>query len=64
MPSAWNGYKIHYRYRQTVYHIAFSRLPADSAATSQLFLDGQEIPGPTFPLHDDHREHGVEFKFR
>jgi cyclic beta-1,2-glucan synthetase len=64
MPAAWNSYKIHYRYRQTVYHITFSRLAADSAATTQLFLDGQEIPGPTFPLHDDHREHGVEFKFR
>src|SRR6185503_17495873 len=30
MPAAWNSYKMHYRYRQTVYHITFTRLAADS----------------------------------
>ena len=37
LPKAWTTYKIHYRYRQTVYHITITRLAADSAdATSAL----------------------------
>ena len=26
LPKTWNTYKIHYRYRQTVYHITITRL--------------------------------------
>jgi hypothetical protein len=54
--------KIHYRYRQRVYHITISRLVADSAGANQLFLDGQELAGETVPLVDDRREHFVELK--
>ncbi|MDO8545377.1 MAG: glucoamylase family protein [Opitutaceae bacterium] len=64
MPKAWPGYKIHYRYRQTVYHISFSRLPADSPEETALSVDGERISGTTIPLQDDRREHAVEMKFR
>ena len=64
VPPGWDSYKIHYRYRQTVYHITITRLAADATDASQLFLDGQEISGTTLPLQDDHREHAVEFKTR
>jgi cellobiose phosphorylase len=62
VPKSWTSCKIHYRYRQTVYHITISRLAADSASANQLFLDGQELAGEMVPLVDDRREHSVELK--
>jgi cellobiose phosphorylase len=62
LPKKWAGYKIHYRYRQTIYHIAITRLAADSGEANQLFLDGKELAGKTILLVDDRREHSVELK--
>jgi cellobiose phosphorylase len=62
LPKDWTTYKIHYRYRQTVYHITISRLAAEAVPVNQLFLDGQELTAKTVPLVDDHREHFVELK--
>lgn len=62
LPANWPSYKIHYRYRQTVYHITISRLTADWADGNQLFLDGNELNSKTLPLVDDRQEHFVEFK--
>ena len=64
LPKAWTNCKIHYRYRQTVYHITVSRLPADSGQVAALSIDGEEIAGCTIPLRDDGREHAVEMKVR
>ena len=64
LPNTWATFKIHYRYRQTVYHITITRLAADSADTNLLSLDGQEISGETIPLRDDRQEHAVEMKVR
>jgi cellobiose phosphorylase len=64
MPKSWSTYKIHYRYRQTVYHISFTRTAAATAVTKQLILDGQEVSGDTIRLVDDHQEHAVEMKVR
>jgi len=55
-------YKIHYRYRQTVYHITISRLATDACRGDLLFLDGEELAVKTVPLMDDRREHFVELK--
>jgi len=62
LPKNWPACKIHYRYRQTVYHISITRLLAGSADADQLFLDGKELAAPTVPLVDDRREHTVELK--
>ncbi len=62
MPKSWPGYKIHYRYRQTVYHISISRLAPGSANTILLSLDGQDTSGSTIPLRDDRCQHVVEMK--
>jgi len=64
LPNAWTTFKIHYRYRQTVFHITIARLDADSSGASLLTLDGQGMPGDTIPLRDDRREHVVEMKIR
>jgi len=60
LPSSWPAYKIHYRYRKTVYHITISRLATDAGTMNRLTLDGQEISGQTIPLRDDRQEHTVE----
>jgi cellobiose phosphorylase len=62
LPKNWTTCKIHYRYRQTVYHIAMTRLTARSPSGNQLLLDGKELATQTIPLVDDRREHSVEFK--
>jgi cellobiose phosphorylase len=64
LPQAWPSLKIHYRYRQTVYHITISRLAADAPGDTRIVVDGQEQPGATLPLIDDRREHFAELKFR
>ena len=63
LPNGWNTCKIHYRYKKTVYHIAFTRLGADSTGANRLFLDGKELAVATLPLVDDNREHFAELKF-
>jgi cellobiose phosphorylase len=62
-PKSWTSYKIHYRYRQTVYHITLVRLAVDSSEQPQLVLDGQTQAEATIPLVDDQREHFVEYRF-
>jgi cellobiose phosphorylase len=62
LPKSWTTYKIHYRYRQTVYHITISRLATNAAEAHQLFLDGEELAVKTVPLVNDRREHFVELK--
>jgi cellobiose phosphorylase len=60
IPKGWNSYKVHYRYRQTVYHITIKRLVGEWEESNQLVLDGKELAGKTIPLVDDRREHFVE----
>jgi cellobiose phosphorylase len=60
LPRDWNAYKVHYRFHQTVYHIAIAR-PADAATPGRLRVDGVEVEGTAFPLQDDRREHQVEY---
>jgi cellobiose phosphorylase len=62
MPAAWTSFKIHYRYRQTIYHITVTRIAADAANVYPLCIDGQDLAGNTIPLRDDNMEHAVEFK--
>ena len=63
-PPSWTNYKIHYRHRQTVYHITISRLAADGTGANELSLDGQNLTEETIPLTDDHIEHFVELRAR
>ncbi|MFA5205287.1 MAG: glucoamylase family protein [Lentisphaeria bacterium] len=59
LPQTWTTFTIHYRYRQTVYHITVTRGPPEAAAP-RITLDGHELPGMTVPLQDDQHEHRVE----
>lgn len=62
LPKSWNTYKIHYRYRQTVYHITITRVSAGSMDAHRLTLDGRDLAENSVPLEDDRREHSVEMK--
>jgi cyclic beta-1,2-glucan synthetase len=62
LPSDWSTMKIHYRFRQTVYHITYTRWGEGGPLPSPT-LDGQALPSPSIPLQDDHREHFVELRF-
>jgi cyclic beta-1,2-glucan synthetase len=62
LPKNWTTYKIHYRYRRTLYHISISRLVDEAPPSGQIALDGQELAGTTIPLVDDSREHRVEMR--
>jgi len=62
IPKGWTTYKVHYRYRQTVYHITITRSVAKTVKENQLFLDGEELGTKTLPLLDDQNEHAVELK--
>jgi cellobiose phosphorylase len=59
LPADWAGFTVHYRFRETVYHIAVHQTPHEAGAR-RLILDGQEQVGLALPLVDDRREHQVE----
>ena len=63
MPADWQAFKIHYRYRETVYHIAVSQSRAGEDGTTagmSVTVDGLERHDRAIPLVDDHLEHVVE----
>jgi cellobiose phosphorylase len=62
LPNSWTTCKIHYRYRQTVYHITITRLLSKGTSANRLVLDGTELAVNAVPLLDDRREHSVELK--
>jgi cyclic beta-1,2-glucan synthetase len=60
-PEQWQEYKIHYRYRDTLYHIVVA--PAQSADAQQcLVVDGVQQPDGVIELVDDQRVHSVELR--
>ena len=63
LPADWQDFKFHYRYRETVYHIAVSQKRAGDAGRSvvtSITVDGIAQPERVISLIDDHREHVVE----
>ena len=50
LPKTWSTFTLHYRYRQTPYHIRITRLPDAPPGASRLTLDGQAIAGNMHPL--------------
>jgi cellobiose phosphorylase len=60
LPAAWTGFRIHYRFRQTLYHITIRRLDAKAAEAPQWTLDGKPLAGPVIPLVDDRQEHEAQ----
>jgi cellobiose phosphorylase len=61
LPPDWAGFKMHYRYRETVYHIAVLQTPVGNGEM-QVSVDGIEQHDKAIPLVDDHKEHWVEVR--
>jgi cellobiose phosphorylase len=59
LPADWTGFTVHYRFRETVYHIRVHQTP-HATGDEHVSLDGQEQAGMAVPLADDHQEHQVE----
>jgi cyclic beta-1,2-glucan synthetase len=60
IPDDWDAFTMHYRYRETVYHITIQRMPSGSVAG--ITLDGVPLNVTAIPLVDDRREHMVEVR--
>jgi cellobiose phosphorylase len=62
LPADWKGFKLHYRYRETLYHISVLQDRAWNGETS-VIVDGVEQQHTTaISLVDDRQEHSVEVK--
>ncbi len=61
IPPDWEGFKLHYRYRETVYHIDVLQLSGDNGVMS-VSVDGKVQQDHAIPLLDDHKEHRVEVR--
>ncbi len=59
MHADWESFTVHYRYRETTYHIKVLQEAAGRSATS-ITVDGVAQQGKTIPLVDDRLEHSVE----
>lgn len=59
IPPAWDGFEIHYRCGQAVYHIQVKNPQHVDRHVAQLVLDGQPLMDGSIPLVDDQREHAV-----
>jgi cellobiose phosphorylase len=61
LPADWEEFKLHYRYRETTYHISILKAGnVDGAA--RVTVDGVEQDDPAVQLVDDHQEHSVEWR--
>jgi len=61
LPVDWEGFTVHYRYRETVYHIRVLHTGAGDGETS-VTVDGVERYDKAILLVDDRQEHSVEVR--
>jgi cellobiose phosphorylase len=54
-------FKVHYRYRETIYHITVLQTRAGKGEMI-VTVDGVEQHEKAIPLVDDHQEHSVEVR--
>jgi cyclic beta-1,2-glucan synthetase len=59
MPKAWQSYKVHYRYRETFYHVTIHN-GGNGMTVARVLVDGNEHPDQTVPLVNDRKDHTAE----
>jgi cellobiose phosphorylase len=60
LPADWESFMVHYRYRETIYHITVTQTSDNNAAG--VIVDNVEQPDTAIFLVDDHQEHSVEVR--
>jgi cyclic beta-1,2-glucan synthetase len=63
LPAQWPAFKMHYRYRQTFYHISILNVPMAGDSKMEIIVDGEPKDGDAITLSDDRKEHAVEVRF-
>ncbi len=61
IPADWPGFTVHYRYRETLYHIVVTQLPAGQGEPG-VTVDGLARDDLSIALVDDRRDHAVEVR--
>jgi cyclic beta-1,2-glucan synthetase len=61
-PADWTGFKVHYRFHETVYHITVLQSP-DHEREMNMTVDGVPHDDKTVRLANDLLEHFVELTF-
>ncbi|HEY5946986.1 MAG TPA: glucoamylase family protein, partial [Kofleriaceae bacterium] len=59
IPASWRNFTIHYRHRETVYHIHITN---HGGPVRRVVCDGTEYADKLIPLRDDRHEHRVEIE--
>ncbi len=64
MPRGWDGFDLHYRHHQAVFHLHVQNLGREngSRTVTRVACDGIDQPDKTIPLWDDQNEHQVEIE--
>lgn len=58
----WQSFKVHYRYRETFYHITVQRGGGAGTTVKQVSVDGNTQPDGLLRLVDDRIPHEVEIQ--
>jgi cellobiose phosphorylase len=58
LPSDWESFTLHYRYRDTLFHISVRQIESGQTV-KRVLVDGVEQPDLSIRLHDDRQEHQV-----
>lgn len=61
LPADWKSFQLHYRYRETNYHITILQLEP-GRIVKRISIDGVDQPGDLLQLRDDRVEHHVEIE--
>lgn len=61
LPADWPTFKIHYRYRETFYHITV-RNAGIGKVVQRVMVDGVEQPECMLLMKDDRHDHVVEME--
>lgn len=60
IPAEWDAFTVHYRFRETVYHMKVRQRHEGGERATTVTLDGVVQEGKEIRLFDDRREHFVE----
>lgn len=61
LPADWGEFTMHYRYRETLYHITIIHAETVTGKM-EVTVDGLEQIDRAIRLIDDHQEHAVEVR--